>query len=114
MRSVSSSEVICNISIRWRNCGVRTSRWERLVVNLRDIPQIRLPYLLLLLDYRGLGRTARIITDQGASRVQSLCALAKNSPSERQKTQRMHRDLNKSSHAKLFAEIQAANFRIFG
>src|SRR5215510_6649742 len=43
MRSVSSSEVICNISMRWRNCGVSTSRWERLVVSLRDIPQIRLP-----------------------------------------------------------------------
>src|SRR5947207_2825553 len=43
MRSVSSSEVICNISMRWRNCGVSTSRWERLVVNLRDIPQIGSP-----------------------------------------------------------------------
>src|ERR1044071_475367 len=45
MRSVNSSEVICNISMRCRNCGVSTSRWERLVVSLRDIPQIRLPKL---------------------------------------------------------------------
>src|SRR5215218_10094351 len=45
MRSLSSSEVICNISMRWRNWGVSTSRWERLVVSLRDIPQIGLPKL---------------------------------------------------------------------
>src|SRR5688572_19403092 len=29
--------VICSISMRWRNCGVNTSRCERLVVNLTDI-----------------------------------------------------------------------------
>src|SRR5215217_4078634 len=72
MRSLSSSVVICNISMRWRNCGVSTSRWERLVVNLRDILQIRLPILLRLFGFCGLWPHGRIITDQ-RSEWQILC-----------------------------------------
>src|SRR6185312_6863732 len=75
MRSVSSSDVICSISMRWRNCGVRTSRCERLVVNLRDIPQIRLPSIeFIFSDCCGLWPHGRIITDQEPS-LCNLCAL---------------------------------------
>src|ERR671928_45538 len=87
MRSVSSSEVICSISIRWRNCGVRTSRCERLVVNLRDIPQIRLPFIAT--SAFGLSRLWPHGRDYNRS------------------------DVNKSSHAKLFTEIKPPHFRVF-
>src|ERR1051325_6777257 len=112
MRSVSSSEVICNISIRWRNCGVSTSRCERLVVKLRDIPQIRsLIYFFFWIIAASAAR-------QDYNRSAALsCAISVHSLKIRQrilrKTQRLHRDLNNSSHTKLFAEVKATHFRIF-
>ncbi len=61
--------------MRWRNCGVSTSLWERLVVSLRDIPQIRLPLLLrLLLDFAALAAREDYNRSEGFS-VQSLCTL---------------------------------------
>src|SRR6185295_11219665 len=76
MRSLSSSVVICNISMRWRNCGVSTSRWERLVVNLRDIPQIRLPlYRFIFSDLSRLVAAREDYNRSAAFSVQSLCTL---------------------------------------
>src|SRR5262249_33729926 len=86
MRSVSSSDVICSISMRWRSWGVRTRRCERLVVSLTDISQ-----RLLLLDCREdfCGYPLdRIIPDQESISQSDL-------------------------HAELFAEIEPPDFCVF-
>src|SRR5262245_29778236 len=86
MRSVSSSDVICSISMRWRSWGVRTRRCERLVVSLTDISQ-----RLLLLDGREdlCGYPLdRIIPDQESISQSDL-------------------------HAELFTEIEAPDFCVF-
>src|SRR6185369_17051464 len=122
MRSLSSRDVICNISMRWRNCGVSTSRWERLVVNLRDIPQIRLPYtsssFRIVAACGRMGGLYPITGLLSANSVQTLCSLCLCSencqPGQTQTAQRLHRDLKNLSHAKLFAEVKPAYFCVFG
>src|SRR6185369_14613328 len=101
MRSVSSSDVICNISMRWRNCGVRTSRWERLVVSLRDIPKIECVYFYFIFwIIAACGRTG------GLYLISVRCGRF-SATNQHKKTQKC-----KHSHTKLFAEVQAANFGI--
>src|SRR6185369_6138357 len=121
MRSLSSSEVICNISMRWRNCGVSTSRWERLVVSLRDIPQIRCLYVLRLFGLSRLPAAREDYNRSLAFSVQSLCSLCLGGwfrltifTTEARRTQRLHRDLKNRSHAKLFAQVKPAHFCVFG
>src|SRR5437868_5854672 len=90
MRSLNSSEVICNISMRWRSCGVSTRRWDRLVVNLSDI-------WVRDVDYNRLGSTVADGSRKAAETPQTL-----------------HEDLNTPLQAEFFTEIEPAHLRVVG